>query len=193
MVCQNCPTGSYSNVIPFTTSVECQKCEAGKTTCEIRGDCNNHATDYDSILDCQACPSGRYADPISIDGTSNGPANCKICQGGKYVQVPDSSSRECLNCPVAKFLADDGNFEIAHAYESSCFNCNLNEFSTEGSRFCSTCSVGKIAFTRNGVTECDSCLAGYYQPAVGQTECLECVAGQHQPNNVKFADINIFK
>ena len=54
-------------------------------------------------------------------------------------------------------------------HESSCFNCNLNEFSTEGSRFCSTCSVGKIAFTRNGVTECDSCLAGYYQPAVGQT------------------------
>ena len=138
-------------------------------------------------LGCVICPGGYYQQFVTGD-TQIYPND----QGQQPVTV-----LYCQACLSGRFLRDDGSDKAQHMFARDCISCENGKFSRPGSRFCLTCPAGKNTVVSGttttcvectvgkfqkdpGQTECDNCLAGYYQPSVGNPYCLPCIPGMYQ-------------
>lgn len=94
--CNVCPAGKYST---FPQTLDCDSCDAGKSTIE-----SDLAADHDAQSDCSKCRDGEY----SLKGepciecpagkyASSKTERCKICEAGKYNTSP--RSQMCTVCP----------------------------------------------------------------------------------------------
>lgn len=56
--------------------------------------------------------------------------------------------------------------------------------------YCVACPVGRFGGRVHGFDTCSPCLAGQYQPKIGQTACLFCARGFFQPSTGSFECLN---
>ncbi len=107
----------------------------------------------------------------------NVPAECEMCQAGKYKSAEGSSP--CSLCPVNTFSS---------AAASTCTPCIANSSSDAGSSsclchpgftgsMCTTCPAGTYKQDR-GSAPCTPCASGSFS-AGGETVCIACSAGKY--------------
>ena len=191
LVCETCESGRYLNSIALNTSIKCQKCPTGLTTCE-RGECGfgtayiaknasiRHVLNHRSVSSCRPCPIGRVFVPRNSNATDDPDVDfptCQICPGGKFQDVEDMHATNCKLCPAGKFLADAGDDPSNHDGPRDCIDCKERTFSLAGERFCSQCPVGTFEVTGSG---CLSCPSGWMARESGRAECKACPAGTYQ-------------
>ena len=88
---------------------------------------------------CSSCPIGSVVVTML-------PLNCTTCSAGKFVNSSTAhldSTLKCKNCPVGRYLEDDGNDHTQHAMLSSCKQCKKGHQYTSATTPCIVCLAGK--------------------------------------------------
>ena len=156
---ETCGTGAQKIVSAagFVTHAQtagvCKACGAGKYN------------DWFGQSTCSHCPDGQFQDATSY-------TECHACSPGQFSKsVAGSVNAVCTNCNPGHFAGSAGS--------DSCTVCPAGKFTESrfgGAITCSTCVAGK--FSAAAATECTSCAAGTYQPAVESSDCTKCGAGK---------------
>ncbi|KAJ8605816.1 hypothetical protein CTAYLR_000574, partial [Chrysophaeum taylorii] len=107
---------------------------------------------------CVPCPSGRYNE-FSLD---------------RYSRLGEGS---CNECPVGRFLEDNGLDASLHDDESDCQLCPPGKFGNAvGEDECTTCSVGTFA-ADSGNLFCASAEPGFHVNTSGASAEIPCARG----------------
>ena len=184
--CKNCIAGRYSNISGLINSDDCIKCPSGKVNLGIGAssfmDCKLCAVgkyrNYDMGIECVICATGKY----SVSGSEK----CEYCSPGKYVFTVDDIPSNCEDCPVGKFIVDEGGY-----LEDSCINCPVGKWSNTIASYsenkCIKCQPGKYSDIA-GATEqsvCIDCQGGQYNSKAGSSninDCKPCPTGSISPS-----------
>jgi hypothetical protein len=173
--CQDCQSGSYSNV---SDSLQCVDCLAGSYSTAGLSSCllcsPGYFTNSLKSTSCSICPNGRYS-------FQPGSTGCTVCPTGSFVQ---SGSTSCVLCPAGKFSSSPTNlctscpsgFLSSSNGSTSCDICYFGQFSTVGQSSCSPCSKGRFQ-DLNGTSECKDCPQNMYSNDTGLSSCYLCPSG----------------
>lgn len=179
LTCQ-CNPG-YVNADLAIQSVRCMSCESGF---------------YEVDGDCLACGSGAYTESGSTM-PSNCTCNVTLCQD--FVWSSDCtgscavSPEPCTECAAGhykNFISSEGNTD-------ECLQCGSNTYQpSTGQSACHACPstrtnptlaatvanacVCKVGFEENDpspLSDCTSCLPGYFKQDIGNFDCTACAVG----------------
>ena len=97
-----------------------------------------------------------------------GRAECNDCPMGKYSIVPWNPKKEfnglaCVTCP--------NGYRNTKPGESFCVPCAGGKYGAT----CTDCAKGQYRSSSDDAATCKQCIAGEYQPEIGQTACLPCI------------------
>lgn len=148
-VCTKCPVGTTAT----EDGVDCVPCGAGQYREGV-------------MLDCQACPPGRFgASPTGFD--------CRSCNAGTV--QPMAGATSCISCAA-------GRFAVPQNAQLACQDCLPGYFSDRPLRTeCLSCETFAIQ-PYSGRTHCDNCLQGTF-PNPTSTACVaapDCPAGGYE-------------
>ncbi|KAK8788449.1 hypothetical protein V5799_021775, partial [Amblyomma americanum] len=140
-------------------------------------------TFYGNETTCLPCPIGTYSDREAADSCVPCPANrttlaekasseseCReLCKPGTW---STTGKAPCTACAHDSYQDQSG--------QSSCKKCatglSTGRFGADSPASCKgVCDPGTYSW--NGLTPCEACPLGQYQPASNQTSCIQCDAG----------------
>lgn len=130
---------AYSDVRGNTIDENDPTCDAS-SRCSLRDTCCSES--------CAVCPAGTYL-PFSFD---------------RYLRM---GVRSCINCPVGRFLTDNGNTGKWWLHDE------LDD--------CAPCPPGRFA-NESGSNQCTACSPGTFSPDLGSLFCKAAQAGRFVPN-----------
>lgn len=118
---------------------------------------------------CAPCPSGTYSE-FTMD---------------RYSLVGATS---CSNCPVGRYLSDDGVDASKHDSQDDCEACPPGRFGDEvGASACKLCAEGKYSSEPESIF-CVSAEPGYFVSGSGSSVHLPCPAGRYSVGEAGFCD-----
>ena len=168
--CDACAAGTYS---PISGSFVCVECAAGKSAAVGEASCTTCSAgtfSNESAAVCTSCSAGT--------ASTGGASACVACGEGSISNEEGSlcspcepgtevNGGECVSCARGWFNSEQGQ---------SCRACEVGTTSSDARALsCSPCAYSYTT-TREGSSECDGCIEGYYRdPTVtGETKCLHC-------------------
>jgi predicted outer membrane repeat protein len=160
--CDNCTSGTYSEVEAVDAANKCKGCPKGKWSAAF-GVAKESA--------CINCGTGTYG---LVNGSAVAETSCKKCGRGRFLgQVGASGHESCLECPEGFVQNKTG--------QAFCLPCTPGSFIRQsGAAECSKCAVGRASTEVARTSECANCTEGRYQSKPGTTACLGCIPGQYQ-------------
>ena len=182
--CDLCPAGFYcltSGVplpclqgfyCPAGTGKDLKPCPRGTLGLEPR---------YQSISDCQPCPSGKYC---QFENATTFTGNCQPGHWCGYgVDRPS---------PLGKVILDNTTGICYNDSETGYGGvCPVGHFCKEGAQTPEVCPIGTYG-PREGLSSCYPCMAGYYCPFFNMTtyDTHECPKGHFCINGTATIDSN---
>eukprot|EP00960_Hanusia_phi_P066276 766358-Hanusia_phi.AAC.1 len=160
--CSMCPGGTYSK---FAGSSACVTCPPGAFSIPGSSSCQTCALGTRSTARSTYC----FHDPCPV-GTYQINASCLPCPLGHFSDTPGSIV--CQPC-------QPGTYMNSTSGASACSKCLSQEYSFEGSYFCS-CKAGYAAVSASFYLEagssCGACPANTYRRLLAQDGCTACPA-----------------
>ena len=167
--CTNCIIGQYQNQMAQT---ECKACPSG----------------YESAMEqssfCRQCPTKVDSlETVCHGWGAKNSTTLHACPDGKYSDITDLSTSQCLDCPEGEisiqYIANEGYDRCepcplgtgVATTRSMCMNCSIGFYSGHG--VCIGCQEGQYS-EMDGSTSCTECAAGTYTNTIGVSTCSSC-------------------